>query len=130
MLQSSLVRLVLSVAVTMLVAACAAGAAPGTGGADSESVSIRINNNLIPPSAITVYAVPQTGGRQLLGNVSPSSIQTFRYNPVGLTSGQYQILAQTTGSGEIVSREFTLVDVAAVEWDMSLNTIKLTEPGG
>ena len=111
----------------VLSAGCAASAGAGAGemdAADGDGIAVQINNNVIPPTAITVYAVPETGARQLLGNMSPSANQTFRYNPVGLASGQFRLVAQPTAGGEIASRPFTLVNVSAVEWDMNLNTIE------
>lgn len=108
--------------------ACATGAMEAEPGAVGEDeVIIRVNNNLIPPAAITVSIVPDIGVQQLLGAATPSETATFEYEAAAAV-GQYRLVAEPTGGQPLVSREFTLTDDdAVVEWDLNLNTIRVLE---
>ncbi len=103
-----------------------AGVAPAAAGA--EGVAIRVNNNTVPPTTLTVSVAPENGVRQLLGTVTPGDTQTFTYTPTALRTSRFQLIGETTAGAEIVSRPFTLVDAAAVVWDVNLNTINVIEP--
>ncbi|MEW5930510.1 MAG: hypothetical protein AB1941_23875 [Gemmatimonadota bacterium] len=100
----------------------AATAAPGAAAAVAEGAKVvRVQNNLIPPSSLTVYAVPQTGVRQMLGVLQPSEAKTFTFEPAAI--GEYRLVAQATAGSEIVSRDFTFAGTRGVTWDMNSNVI-------
>ncbi len=109
-------------AAALLLAACAA-AVPGA--ADAELL-IRVQNNLVPPTSLTVWAVPATGTRQMLGTVDPSTTATLRFDPAP-AAGQYRLMAETTAGTEIVSNPVVLSDAAVVQWDLSSNIATVTE---
>lgn len=107
--------------------ACATGAMEAESGAAGDEIIVRVNNNLIPPAAITVSIVPDVGIRQLLGAATPSETATFEYE-AGAVVSQYRLVAEPTGRPPVVSREFVLTDSdAVVEWDLNLNTIRVLE---
>lgn len=118
--------------VVLLIAlgGCAPGAAadpvpaatPGAAAAVAEgSKVVRVQNNLIPPTSLTIYAVPQTGVRQMLGVLQPSETRSFTFEPAAV--GQYRLVAQATAGSEIASREFTFAGTSGVVWDMNSNMI-------
>ena len=118
----------LSALVVLALAGCGgattqAGAEAGAAVAPAEGqMVVRIQNNLIPPSSLTVYAVPETGVRQMLGVMQPSETKTFTLDP-SLATTQYRLVAEATGGQEIASREFTFAGTSGVTWDMNLNVI-------
>lgn len=103
----------------VLLAACAtAGNSSRAAGGD---VVVRVDNNLIPPAALTVYMVSETGTRRLIGNVSPQQNATLSFDPLA-ASGRYRLVARTTAGAEIASTPFTLTTGdAAVNWDLRSN---------
>lgn len=110
-----------------LLPACAAG---GAAAADAElganAAAVRVNNNLIPPTSLTVWAVPQTGTRSLLGNVNPNGTATLGWDAVRV-GGEFRLLAQTTAGQEIVSRPFYFDGSGVVEWSLQTNTVRVIE---
>ena len=124
---------VLAVAV---VAACSSG---GTGSAAStpepsgDRVSIRVSNDVIPPTDIVVWVVPETGSRWRLGSVRSNGQQTFNYTPV-MRSTLHYLLAVVEGPGsgtmqqarEQRSDPFDLEDVRTVTWSASRQVVRIT----
>lgn len=117
--------------VALLLAGCgggagmqpAAGMDPGAAVAPAgDQVAVRVQNNTISPTSVTVYAVPETGVRQMLGLLNPSETKTFTFDPTAATS-QYRLVAEATGGAELVSREFSFAGTTGVVWDMSLNSV-------
>jgi hypothetical protein len=108
--------LVLSFAV--LLGACASGG--GMSGGGQGSVALEVENNLIPPTSLSVYALPEIGSRQLVGIVQPGRTRVLRFDPVG-ASGQYRFMAETTEGREIVSNPLTISSGATVSWDVNSN---------
>lgn len=109
------VRTLLVLLASMLAAACGTGA---RGGAPGEAVLVQVNNNLIPPTVISVYLVREGGGgRRLLGTVTPGSETTLRYT--GATSGgNYRLVARVTAGRDIPSTPFSLIRGGTVNWDL------------
>lgn len=111
---AALLALLLSTALASACATAGQGEASAEGGA-----MIRVQNNLIPPTSLTVYAVGETGTRRLLGSVSPNSTQTLRFEPGA--GGQYRILARTTSGQEILSNPVSVRSGEGIRWDVQAN---------
>jgi hypothetical protein len=102
---------------TALAGACATF---GQGGAPTESqVTVRVENNLIPPTSLTIYAITDRGTRRLLGSVNPSDTQTLHFEAG--PGGQYRILARTTGGREILSNPVNVSGGEGIRWDVQAN---------
>ena len=97
---------------------CATAAAGGEGGA--EAVTVVVENNLIPPTSLTVYAVEENGGRRLIGTVNPSGTATLSFEPT-FAAARYYFAAETTSGADIVSNPLTLANVERVQWDVQAN---------
>jgi hypothetical protein len=102
---------------------CASG---GEGG--GEPVLVEVQNDLVPPSALTIYLLPEVGARRLLGNVSPSETATLQFSES--TVGQVRLVARTTAGTEIVSNPVTFGSASTLEWDLSSNILTVRQGGG
>lgn len=110
-----------------LVLGCGGGAPPGD--VPSEEVAIRIQNNLNPPTTLTVRAVAlRSGTRTLLGTIPPRSTHFFTYKPADFPADDYRLTAVTTTGGRVVSDPFTLSGVTGVRWDVLNNDIRVNSP--
>lgn len=102
--------------------ACASG---GMGAGGGGSTAIEVRNNLIPPTSLSVYLVPDIGSRQLIGVVQPGATRTLRFDPVG-GSGQYRFRAETTEGREILSNPLSFSTGVTVTWDVNANLATVT----
>jgi hypothetical protein len=107
----------LLLALSLPVSGCAMG---GMGAAGEGSVAVEVENNLIPPTSLSVYAVPETGARRLIGVVDPSETRTLRFDPVG-AAREYRFAAETTSGADIVSNPLVIGANDAVRWDVTAN---------
>jgi hypothetical protein len=82
--------------------------------------AVRVESNLIPSAALTVYAVPRIGARQLLGSVPSSSTRVLTFNPVGDT-GEYVFAAETLGGAVVSSNPLLVTAPTTVVWDLTSN---------
>ena len=112
-----------SVAAMLLgLAACAGSrAAPGDNG--REPARVRVFNNLIPATYLTISIVTSNGVRYALGNVSGSETKVLRF-PQQAPGVQYQLSARTTDRYVLTSRPFSFGEGRVVEWDLRQNTIR------
>lgn len=108
--------------------ACASGgsatAGDTQGAAGGDQVRIVIDNDMIPLSNITVYIVPESGGRRRLGTVAGGQRSTFRYSPTSRTL-QFTLLAEVVGENDRSSETFNLVNVTGIEWALSRSNVRL-----
>lgn len=106
----------------LLLAAASGCATAGQGG--SAPIALVINNNLIPPTSLTVHLVSSRGGsRQLLGSVSSGERRTLSYRgPTPI--GEYRLVAQAPGRGVVASQPFILADAAGLVWELAQNVIR------
>ena len=111
--------------VALLMTALAGCASTPAGGAANE-IAVRVNNNLIPPTSLSVYMVPDVGARRLLGTVPPSSNRTLRFNPVGV-GGTYRLVGETVGGTDIASTPFSLTGAGIVNWDVQSRIATVTD---
>ena len=106
---------------TALVLVSAGGCATGGSGRGLGSPTLVVDNDVTPPTAVTVYVVDEFDNRRLLGNVSPLEQRGLSVTPN--STGQYQLMARTTAGFEVVSRRFTLLAGETAEWRLSTNVV-------
>jgi hypothetical protein len=116
-------------AVAFSLSACASTSGGTTGGTteqgvEGEGVEFVVINDRTPPAPITVYLVPETGGRRRLGTLQPNGRQTFRHAPAA-PSQEFQLVADAVGEGDVESERFTLLDVNQIEWSTSNRTVRV-----
>lgn len=100
---------------------CASGS--GAAGASGQgSTALEVRNTLIPPTSVSVYAVPEIGSRRLVGVVQPGATRVLRFDPT-TTSGQYNFVAETTSGQELVSNPISFSSGASLRWDLSSNLV-------
>jgi hypothetical protein len=117
MIQRAAGRTVL-LAALLLLAACGL---PGRAGDGANRVQLRVENNLIPPTSLTVFAVPEVGSRRMAGVVRPGETATLTFS-APVVEG-YRFTAQTTAGREIVSNTVTLGPGRAAVWDVNANLV-------
>jgi len=115
-------------AFTLLTTACATNPEPvstvSTGEVIESGVAVRVNNDLTPPTTLTVGLLPNTGVVDLIGTVSPSDAKTLTFMP-RVPAGPYRLQAETSMGTVIMSREFVLGNSDRIEWDLSSNTVRV-----
>jgi hypothetical protein len=118
-------KLILSAAL-LLVTACASGPreeAPANGGG-SETLDIRVNNNLVPPTILTISLVPSSGVERNLGEAFSSRISNFRYNGLA-PRGQYRLVGRAANNRSMASDILVLDGVRAIEWSLQTNRVTI-----
>ena len=103
-------------ALLLAVGGCASTGGPAVGG----GTFVEVENNLLPPTAVSVSAVPEMGTPRVIGSVSPSQTEALSFNAPAATA-QYQFVAETTSGREIVSNPLTVPQGSTVVWDLSSN---------
>lgn len=117
------------VSVVLLISpgGCAGAATPpatttaGTAAAVVEGKVVRVQNNLIPPTSMTVYAVPRIGVRQMLGVLQASETRAFTFEPAAV--GQYRLVGQVSAGSQMLSPDFNFAGTRGVTWDMNSNVV-------
>lgn len=111
-------------AVLLSLTACAAQKrGPQSGG----ELFVSVRNDLIPPGPVTVWIVPNPGGRSVLGNVSPSSSRTFRFRPA-TSVNEYYLVAEVVDGRELQSRMFAVEAGDEIRWSVRTNTVDVVDP--
>ena len=122
-----LVRTTVGLAGTLLALSCAS-----TQKGPTTSVDVHIENNLIPPSMVTVYFVPEAGIERMIGTVVPATTKVLQYK--GLQPvGEYRLVARGTNNSNVVSSVVVMDNVAAIQWSLATNYLQVTairEPRG
>ena len=124
-------RILSSMLVVALVSACASTPASDTAetspSASTESaegvIPITINHNKMDQGEMTVYIEPTGGIRSVLGMIATNEIKTFQYRVVGSRNIRLAV-SGTTGGGQ-TSPAITVPEGQGVNWDLSLNTVRL-----
>ena len=112
----------LLVALSLSFSACAT-----VGGRHSESsnrIGVRVQNDLVVPSVLTIFIVDDLGTRRLIGNVPANVSSTLSYDP-SLPSGRYHLVARTTSGAEITSQTITATAGETIVWRMSNNLVNV-----
>lgn len=118
---------VLTPALALLVAA--GGCAPttagaGGGAAPGSEIRVEVENNLIPPTSLSIYATTDTGVRRLVGVAQPSRTVMLGFDPAG-SSGRFIFEAVTTSGNSIRSTPITLSAGETVRWDLNANLVNV-----
>jgi hypothetical protein len=107
-----------------LMTACARG--PRAEGpeqqAGAETLDIRVNNNLVPPTLLTISLVPTSGVERNLGEAYTSRVSSFRYSGLA-PRGQYRLLGRSSNNRTMASEIVVLDGVRAIEWDLRSNRV-------
>ena len=112
------------VAVTVL-SACASGGGMGQGDTGPTAATVLVNNNLTVPTSLTVYLVPESGVRRLLGNVTPGESQRLAVRGA-LPAGRHRLMARTTSGTDLLSDPFSMSDGETVTWDLQSNIVRIS----
>lgn len=110
-------RNLLLVLLPILLVACASTSELPAG----SEITLRVENDLIPPTTLTIHAVTETGSRRLVGVVRPSQTTTLNFAEVG--TSQYRFVAETTTGNEIISNTITLGAGDEAIWSMNSNVL-------
>lgn len=123
-------RLIRNAVVAVAFVALAACSSAGGGGANTampsgggDGVAIQVTNDVVPPTSVTVWLVPETGSRRRLGTISPNGQQTFNFNP-GMVSMEHRLVAEASGAEDRSSNPFVLEGVQSVQWSVSSVVIR------
>jgi hypothetical protein len=81
--------------------ACASGERQASTGED-RTVQVTVENDLQPPTSVTVYIGEQIGTRRTLGDVGPLDTRTFSFELPSRT-GNYRLVARTTSGEQLQS---------------------------
>jgi hypothetical protein len=116
-------KLLLSAAL-VLVTACASGPREemAAGQTSSETLDVRVNNNLVPPTILTIYLLPTSGPERNLGEAWSSRVSSFRYNGLA-PRGQYRLLGRASNNRQMASEIVVLDGVRAIEWNLQSNRV-------
>ncbi|MDB4948958.1 MAG: hypothetical protein JWM27_1607 [Gemmatimonadetes bacterium] len=121
MLRARAALAALLVVLAAAASACASGAA-GSQAGSANSISVRVNNDLVVPSVLSVYILNDLGQRRLIGSVPSNGSTTLRYD-ASLSSGRYRLLARTTGGAEIASNPITVSAGETLVWRLASNIV-------
>lgn len=116
------------IAALLIAAACSSGGTlsngptVGTPEPAADQVTVLVNNDLIPPTTLSVWAAPERGARQLLGNATPSSTVTLAFVPT-VASSSYRLVARTTAGHDIQSNPVVLAAGDSAVWSVQANTV-------
>jgi hypothetical protein len=107
---------------TTLLAACAS--AGGRTEGPTLAIDLQVNNNLVIPTDLSVYAIRQGGARALVGNVPPGASRTFKFKPVAF-SEPYRLIAIRPNGRMIRSQTFTVGSdmTGAINWTLVPNIV-------
>jgi hypothetical protein len=106
----------------MLLSSCLFGRRSG----EEPTVTVRVQNNLVPATALTISLLPASGERRTIGVVGPSRSDELRF-PAGSSTDPHRLLAEAASGTATASRLFTLSSAATVEWNVGLNTLNVAE---
>jgi hypothetical protein len=109
-------------AAILLVSACASAPAGSQG--PTETLDIRVNNNLVPPMLLSIALVPSSGVERNLGEAFSSRVTDFRYNGLA-PRGQYRLLARAANNRAMASDYIVLDGVQAIEWSLQTNRVTI-----
>ncbi len=79
-------------------------------------VVVEVRNNLTPPTSITVFVLPESGGREYLGSVDP--LDTRELTVPQPPTGTYRFLARTAEGSEFVTNPVAFRPGEVLQWDV------------
>ena len=117
-------------AFAIMLAGCASsgGNEPADAGAAGSGatggITVTVTNAVVPPAAITLWMVPQTGSRRRLGTIQPNQQGTFTFAPT-VPAIEHTLQAEHVGGGQTTSNPFVLSGVTRVTWQTSSPVVNL-----
>lgn len=114
----------LAVALTLTLGACAAATSSGAeaGASGAGNTTLRVQNNLLPASTLTIHTVTDAGVRRTLGTVQPGATTTFRFD---VQTGDRLRFEATPQTGKVVqTTALTLSPGRTLRWDVNANAIR------
>lgn len=96
------------------------------GGGPETTATVVVNNDVDPPTALTIELRRSGGDTERLGTVPAGEERTMSYSSSDL-QGSYQLVALQSSGAAVTSREFTLFEDAQVRWQLRTNTLTVTE---
>jgi hypothetical protein len=116
--------------VVLPILGCAAGSAASTSGgpspADDRVIIVQVNNNLTPPSVVTVRVEAVSGARIVLGTVPPGVKRPLRFKE-SMFATEFQLVAVQADGTTVTSRTFQLYPQAVVFWSLRDNMVAVSE---
>ena len=94
--------------------------------AATDVIMITVNQNRMNAGDMTIYIEPAGGVRTVLGLASAGEIKTFRYPLTG--NRNVRLAAIGTSGGGITSPSITVPVGQGLNWDITLNTVRLRRP--
>ncbi len=95
--------------------------------AGERTVTVRVENNLVPATALTISVVPSAGERRTIGTVPAGRSEELRF-PVGTSADPHRFLAEAATNGSaIASRAFTLAESVRLDWNVGQNVLNVAE---
>jgi hypothetical protein len=128
--KGSMLRAAATLALLLAFAACAParvapeGATIAAAADEDRELVVRITNDLIPPTVLTVWLVPEAGARRMLGTVTPQDTISFPID--AFAAGRHRLLARTTAGAEITSELFTPPVPGVIRWNVRMNLVAKT----
>jgi len=130
-LRRSMLGVVVAVAVTMALAACASGHNRKGGDGGDQPMIVHLTNDLAPPSDVTVYAVAQDGIRRLVGDVPPNKDKAMKIPSDVPRGSSFRLVAERSTIGRpIVSQPITATsDGLIIDWSLQTNAVWYPDSG-
>jgi hypothetical protein len=107
----------------VLVALSACASSRGTQ-AEENPVHVRVQNTVMPPTALTISILPVTGSRRTIGFVAPSETKVLDFG-ASVPVGPHRLLAEATDGSALASRQFTVDEGDTIEWNVRANMIRV-----
>ena len=104
-----------------LLGACVSG---GRTAGSQDLTTVVVENNLSPPTQVTVYASSSLGDRTRVGVVPPGATRPLRF-PAGIGSGQIRLIALGDGGRQVASQPIPLRGGERVTWSLFANNIDI-----
>jgi len=119
-------------AVLLLFQLSFAGCASRAGSAGEEQegtseVTVVVNNDLMPSSAVSIWIIPQSSRQILIGSVGPGQRAELEFRPQRSVIG-YRLRARASGGKEVISNNFSVYDGARVHWELRTNVAIVVDP--
>lgn len=115
-------KLLLAVTLLLVTACASTPRSEGSEQEGGETLDIRVNNNLVPPTILTISLVPTSGVERNLGEAWSSRVSNFRYSGLA-PRGQYRLYGRASNNRSMASEIVVLDGVRAIEWNLQSNRV-------
>lgn len=114
----------------LMLAAVTLGAGCSTNQAEDgpapQPLRIIVENDLIPPTTLSIYAESLTGGSTLMGIARPSVTTTLSVDRFNIAD--YRFVATTTAGNDIISDVITVGGGDTLIWNVRNNVVIRGDP--